>query len=189
MTKVDHCDKNRIIDILTQSFLDNKSVNYVIKQDSRRNQRIQALMDYSCNLCSEFGKVYVNESNKAVALVMYPDKKKASIKTVLWDLEFICKSTGVGNIKKALHREAKIKKEHPHIPFTYLWFIGTESSEQGKGIGTALMSQIISESEKLNRPIYLETSTDRNIPWYQKFGFQIYRELDFGYKLYCMKRE
>lgn len=189
MTKAINISKSNVINILTQSFLDNKSVNYIIRQDGKKQQRIQTLMGYSYNLCSEFGKVYVNENSKACALVIYPDKKRISIKSILWDMRFIHKSIGIGNIKKVLQREAIIKKEHPHIPFSYLWFIGTEPSAQGKGIGTALMKQIISESEKLNRPIYLETSTDKNIPWYQKFGFQIYRELDFGYKLYCLRRK
>lgn len=189
MTKANNTNKSIVVDILTQSFFDNKSVNYIIKQDGNKQLRIQALMDYSYNLCSEFGNVYVNENSKACALVMYLDKKRTSFKSILWDIRFILQSIGIGNVKKTLQREAKIKKEHPLIPFTYLWFIGTEPSEQGNGIGTALMEQIISESEKLNRSIYLETSTCKNIPWYEKFGFQIYRELDFGYKLYCLRRE
>lgn len=189
MTKTITINKSNVINILTQSFVDNKSVNYIIKQDSKKQQRIQTLMNYSYNLCSEFGKVYVNENSKAVALVMYPDRKRINLTSILWDIRFILKSIGIGNIKKAVKREAEIKRQHPQIPFTYLWFIGTEPSEQGNGNGTALIKQIISESEKLNRPVYLETSTIKNIPWYQKFGFQIYRELDFGYRLYCMRRE
>lgn len=189
MTKAKTTDKSRVINILTESFNDNQSVIYIIKQDSNRHHRIQALMNYSYKLCSKFGNVYVNESNNGCALVMFADKKKTTIKSILWDIQFVIKSIGIGNIKKALQREATIKKGHPSTPFTYLWFIGTDTSEQGKGIGTALMKQIISDSEKQHRPIYLETSTIKNIPWYQKFGFQIYRELDFGYRLYCMRRE
>jgi GNAT superfamily N-acetyltransferase len=189
MTKANYNDKSRVVGILTQSFKDNRSVNYIIKQDKHKLQRIEELMNYSFKLSNKFGKTYVSIDNKACALVMYPDKKRVTAKSILWDIQFILKSIGIGNIKKALKREATINKFHPQIPFTYLWFIGTEPSVQGNGIGTALMKEIISDSEKLNRPIYLETSTQKNIPWYEKFGFKIYQEFDFGYKLYCMKRE
>jgi ribosomal protein S18 acetylase RimI-like enzyme len=189
MNKANYHDKSRLVDILTQSFKDNRSVNYIIKQDKYKLQRIDELMNYSFKLGNKFGKTYVSNDRNACAIVIYPDRKRTTSKSMLWDIQFILKSIGIGNIRKAIKREAAIKKFHPEIPFTYLWFIGTEPSEQGKGIGTALMKKIISESEKLNRPIYLETSTESNIPWYQKFGFKIYQELDFGYKLYCMKLE
>lgn len=36
MQKAELTDKNIIVDILVQSFSDNKSINYIVKQDSRR---------------------------------------------------------------------------------------------------------------------------------------------------------
>lgn len=96
---------------------------------------------------------------------------------------------GLSNIKKAMSREAAIKKVQPGSLKYYLWFIGVASQEQNKGTGTKLMNEIIAEADRLNRVICLETSTVKNIPWYEKFGFKIYRELDFGYKLFCMKKE
>lgn len=189
MTPLDSSNQTTVCNILTQSFLDNKSVNYIIKQDRYKHRRIEELMNYSYKQSSVFGKIYLNADNNACALLLYPDKKRTTLKSMLWDVRFIIKSMGISNIKKALQREAAIKKEHPNQPFSYLWFIGVDPSAQGKGIGSALMQQIISDSEKQQRPICLETSTVKNLPWYEKFGFKTYRELDFGYKLYCLKRD
>lgn len=189
MTKAIYNDKSRIVDILTQSFEDNKSVNYIVKQDRNRLKRIKALMSYSFDVCYLFGDALLSDDKKACALIVYPHQKKNSLKSVWLGVKLAFNCIGISNLGKAMKREAAIRKEHPTTNISYLWFIGVEPAEQGKGIGTALMKQIISESEKLNRPIYLETSTDKNIPWYQKFGFKIYRELDFGYKLYCLRRE
>lgn len=182
-------EKRRVVDILTHSFKDNKSVNYIVTQDAKRVRHIDALMDYSYNLCSEFGRVYVNKNKTACALIMFPEKKKTTVKSILWDIRLILKSIGISNIRKALQREAIIKQYHPQNQFVYLWFIGTEPTEQGKGFGTELMKLIIADAEQLNRPIYLETSASKNISWYESLGFKIYHELDFGYKLYCMRRE
>lgn len=190
MHKAKFGERKMVVDILTQSFKDNKSVNYIVKQGSKKFHSIEALMGYSYDLCSEFGSVYVNKNKSACALIiMFPEKKKTTVKSIIWDVRFIIKAIGIANVKKAIQREAIIKKHHPQHQFVYLWFIGTEPSEQGKGVGTELMKQIIADAQQLNRPIYLETSTSKNISWYESLGFKIYHELDFGYKLYCMRRD
>ncbi|ACU63138.1 conserved hypothetical protein [Chitinophaga pinensis DSM 2588] len=72
---------------------------------------------------------------------------------------------------------------------TYLWFIGVEPDEQNKGIGGKLLLELIEYSMKHNRPVYSETSTTKNLPWYEKFGFNVYNEQDLSYHLYFLKRD
>lgn len=57
MIKAVESDKLLIIEILTRSFENNKSVNYIIIEDDKRIERIRALMDYSIGMCSLFGEV------------------------------------------------------------------------------------------------------------------------------------
>jgi ribosomal protein S18 acetylase RimI-like enzyme len=180
-------DKKLIVDILTDSFKDNKSVNYILKQDSRRLHRIKGLMEYSFEICLAFGQVLLSDDKKACALVVYPDKKKTSLKSVWLDAKLAFSCVAISNLIKAMKREAAIKKGHPAGLLSYLWFIGVNPLEQGKGAGSHLLSEIIDKGKADGRIICLETSTERNLPWYKKFGFEIYKELDFGYKLYCMK--
>jgi ribosomal protein S18 acetylase RimI-like enzyme len=71
----------------------------------------------------------------------------------------------------------------------YLWFIGVDPKHQNSGIGTTLLNEVIKDSESKNRSIYLETSTMKNLPWYKKFGFDVYNELDLSYKLFFLKKE
>jgi ribosomal protein S18 acetylase RimI-like enzyme len=187
MTRADYNDKSRVVDILTQSFEENKSVNYVIKQDNKRTERLKNLMEYSFEICYLFGDVLFSDDKKACALIVYPDKKKVSLKSVWLDVKLALSTIGISNLGKAMKREAIIKKGHPETLFSYLWFIGVKSDEQNKGAGSHLLSEIIDKGKAEGRIICLETSTERNLPWYKKFGFKIYKELDFGYKLYCMK--
>lgn len=187
MLKAHISDKNEIIDILAQSFIDNKSVNYIIPQDAKRIKRIKNLMSYSFELCYRFGEVLFSDDKKAVALVIYPDKKTTSFKTIWLDIKFIMSAIGIFNIQKAIKREAAINQVHPKRPLAYLWFIGVRPPDQLKGAGTQLLNEIINHTS--NKTICLETSTERNLPWYKKNGFETYKELDFGYKLYCMKLE
>jgi N-acetylglutamate synthase-like GNAT family acetyltransferase len=188
MRRANNGDKDLIIDILTQSFESNQSVNYIVNQDEKRVHRIRALMDYSFEVCSLFGDVFISDDNKACALIVYPDKKKATLKAILLDVKLIIQCIGAKNIKKALAREALIKKIQPKEKMAYLWFIGVGLTDQNKGLGSNLLQSIIQLSTQNNRPIYLETSTVRNLPWYNKFGFEVYSEQDLSYRLYFLKR-
>ena len=188
MRKADYEEKDIIVDILTQSFESNQSVNYIINQDKRRLRRIRSLMDYSFEVCNLFGEVFISEDKKACALIMYPDKKKTSLRSILLDIKLITQCIGIKNVMKTLNREALIKKIQPKEPMTYLWFIGVNPEDQNKGYGSNMLQSIIQYSDKDNKPIYLETSTIRNLPWYKKFGFEIYSEHDLSYRLYFLKR-
>ena len=187
MTKASYSERKTVVSILTAAFADNKSVNFILKQDKKRNHRIRKLMEYSFDYCHWFGEILLSDDKKACALIIFPDKKKTTFKSIVADIKLITSCTGLSNAKKAIQREATIKKIHPHQPFTYLWFIGVIPSEQNKGAGTVLLRQILEKSKTEGRPVILETSTERNLPWYLKHGFTIYKELDFGYKLFCMK--
>ncbi|MEO6904336.1 MAG: GNAT family N-acetyltransferase [Bacteroidia bacterium] len=181
-------DKNLIVDILCKSFDLNFSVNYVVKQDSKRKKRIRVLMEYSFELCYMFGKIYLSNNKEACALILFPDKKKMSLKTILLDVKMALAAVGVKRVTTVLARDLKIKNSYPNNKILYLWFIGVNPDVQQKGIGSNLLEVIIQESIKLERPIYLETSMPENIQFYNKFGFKIYKELDFGHTLYLIRR-
>ncbi len=189
MIKAQYEDKSLVVDILTSTFDDNKSVNYIIKQDEKRAIRLKRLLEYSFDACYLFGDVFLTENKKGCALILMPDKKKTSIKSILLDVKLILSCIGISNVKKALNRGKKIKQLQSKGLKYYLWYIGVFPDEQTKGIGSKLMAEVIEEGRSKQRPVYLETSTLINIPWYEKFGFKIYNELDLGYKLVFMKRD
>lgn len=188
MKKANFSDKSIILDILTRSFEDNKSVNYVVKQDRSRIHRIKRLMDYSFNMCIAFGEVWMDDDRQACALILFPDKKRSSFRTLIWDLKLALSVIGIGSVIAVLKREAMIKSNHPREPFAYLWFIGVNPQVQGKGVGSALMQGVIRECEQNKRPIYLETSMQRNLPFYEKLGFEIFSSLQLTYTLYQLRR-
>ncbi|GAA4803296.1 hypothetical protein GCM10023231_35360 [Olivibacter ginsenosidimutans] len=182
-------DKALVIKILADAFQENKSVNYLVKQDRKRQQRLEYLMDYSFDLCWRFGKVFLNKDKTAVALLLYPDQKRVDLKTLLLDLKLVLRTIGLRKVKKALHREARIKAQYPSKEICYLWFIGVESKARQKGKGSEMLRLVIEEAKKQDKSIYLETSTRKNILWYERHGFHIFKTLDFGYSLYLLKHE
>ncbi|MES2063106.1 MAG: GNAT family N-acetyltransferase [Bacteroidota bacterium] len=188
MIKADIVDKKSVVQLLTKAFEDNQSVNYIVLNDDKRKERIAALMDYSFEMCSLFGEVWLSDDRKACALLLYPQNKKTTLSAILLDVQLIFKAIGIGGIKKALDREKKIKSKQAKEPMAYLWFIGVEPSEQGKGMGSKLLQEVITLAETRQLPVYLETSTLKNLPWYERYGFTTYDQLDLTYTLYFLKR-
>lgn len=189
MIKATKNDKPLILDLLTRSFDSNRSVNYIIPQDSRRTERIKSLMDYSFEVCNRFGRVYLSENRKAVALVLFPDRVKTTPFTLFLDVKLAATAIGPSHLKKAMARERKIKALQPVGLLYYLWFIGVHPSVQGKGLGRTLLHSIIEDAGKEERLLCLETSTPENVPWYGKSGFEVYNQLDLGYTIYFLKRD
>ncbi|MFB0496034.1 GNAT superfamily N-acetyltransferase [Mucilaginibacter sp. OAE612] len=186
MKKATYNDKKIVIHILTLSFYDNQSVNYIISEKHNKTQ-IKALMDYSFEQCYLFGSIYLSDDMDACALILYPQKKHFSFKAIWLDINLIFKAIGVTRIFKALKREAAIKKLQPKIDMAYLWFIGVMPSSQHTGIGSKLLTEIIEAKTKEHLPVFLETSTVINLPWYKRFGFEIYAKLEMGYTLFFLK--
>lgn len=176
-----------IVDILTDSFYDNLSVNYILKSRDNKRKYIKALMYYSFDMCFKYGDVFLSEDKTACALILYPDKRKFGIYSTYLNLKLILNAVGIRNIKKVLSRDRQINSKYPSKKIYYLWFIGVSPGYQNKGTGSKLMLDIIEDSEHKSLPVYLETSSGSNIKWYNKFGIDIYDEIKIGYKLYFLR--
>lgn len=184
-------DKNKVVDILSRSFAENRSVLDFVGTGKDQPKRIAALMGYAFEECLAFGHVYLTEDGKACALVLLPDQKKSSWKSTWRDVRLIAGATGFMNLSKVLNKEATIARIHnTHFegqPRYYLWFIGVDPDFQGCGIGTRLLESLLEQAGQSGRTLLLETSTEQNLPFYHSKGISVYQQLNFGYPLYFLK--
>lgn len=172
---------NRIVTMLEQAFDDNLSVNYVLKQDSKRKQRMHLLMQYTVFQGEQFGKVYLSEDENSCAVIIYPELKRTTLKSIIWDIRLAIGGIGIFNIHKVLQRQKLIYNARPIHDVVHLWYIGVDPTQQGKGLGSKMLEQIKADHEK---PIFLETSNPRNFSFYESHGFELINELhDLGYPL------
>ena len=177
-------DKNQIIYVLTDSFQDNQSTNFVIKQDNKREKRFRSLIEYSIFYGEKFGEVFLSEDKTSCYIILDTNKKKLTWRSILWDLRLVFKTIGIFRVGKVMKREALIKSHHPKEDFIHLWYIGVSPSAQGRGKGAELMQAIIEKAQAQQKSIYLETSTQRNFKYYESFGFKEVVTLEqLGYSL------
>ena len=81
---------------------ENNSINLVVKQDEKRIERMQILMEYLLERAISFGEFFISKNNKACILLKFPHKEKVTLKTIrkkntldrcLWELKKNAKET------------------------------------------------------------------------------------------------
>ena len=85
-----------------------------------------------------------------------------------------------------------VQRKHPHSPaHWYLSLLGTDPDARGHGLGSAVLGPVLGRCDSDGVGIYLESSKERNIDFYARFGFRVTEELSLprGPKMWLMWRE
>jgi len=72
-----------------------------------------------------------------------------------------------------------IEKVHVEIISDEHWYLnelGVDPAFQGKGFGSSLMRYMLKKIDDQGLPVYLETSLEKNVRYYEKFGFKLIKE-------------
>lgn len=81
-----------------------------------------------------------------------------------------------GRLAAARALSEEMKRNHPEEPHWYLAVIGSDPLVRGAGFGQALMRSRLERCDAEGAPAYLESSHPDNIPYYQRFGFDLMGE-------------
>ncbi len=69
---------------------------------------------------------------------------------------------------------------HPKEPCWYLPLIGVDPVQQGRGYGSALLRYALERCDRDRIPAYLESSNPRNLPLYERHGFETMGRIQAG---------
>jgi len=78
-----------------------------------------------------------------------------------------------GGIVRGARFFGVLARNHPRVPHWYLPVLGTAPEYQGRGVGSALLRALLARSDAEGLPAYLESSKERNLPFYQSHGFEL----------------
>lgn len=71
-----------------------------------------------------------------------------------------------------------MRERHPHERHWYLGLLATEPERQGLGSGSTLLSHSLGVVDADGVPAYLESTNPRNIPLYERHGFEVSGSID-----------
>ncbi|MDL4776879.1 GNAT family N-acetyltransferase [Actinomadura xylanilytica] len=177
------------VDTLTQAFADYPYTQHVIAADDHedRIRRFQKLCLTRIGMV--YGRVWVADASRAVAVWATPDQDPspafAEIGPLVGDL--------TGN--RAAAYESAEQAVAPYRPQGPAWFLNTVAvapEAQGRGLGSAVLVPGIEAAARDGHPAFLETSSERNVVFYERLGFKVTADVqlpDNGPRTWCMRRD
>jgi ribosomal protein S18 acetylase RimI-like enzyme len=68
---------------------------------------------------------------------------------------------------------SEIRQRHPrNADHWYLSLLGTDPDAQGRGLGSAVLQPVLEICDRSRVGAYLESSSQRNLNFYERYGFQ-----------------
>ncbi len=181
MVKAGKEDRDHVVGILHSAFEaihDNNSINFIVKQDEKRSERIKALMEFLVDDSLDFGEVLLSDKRNACILIKYPHTAKTTFAVMWRHVKLAFKCIGLTNVPKVLKRQAAIKKHHVKEAYIHPVIMGATSEVRGFGYGARLIKQLFEDREEETiLPVIIETTTDENLKMYQRFGFKLFKEV------------
>jgi ribosomal protein S18 acetylase RimI-like enzyme len=74
----------------------------------------------------------------------------------------------------------QMDRSHPSEPHWYLPMIGVDPGKQGTGYGSALLKHALERCDSEGKLAYLESSSLKSIPLYQRHGFELLGTIQVG---------
>lgn len=172
MPKASSEQMERVLEILSNSFRNNPSVDSVINSQRDKLNQIDVLVNYAYWKARNRDGVFISEDERGVALCFKSDQQRINLKELVAELSF-ARAISFKKAIQAVKREKEIKRKRISDPHLYFWFFG---AEPGGNDARELKNEIFRWSEKSKLPILAETSVSRNKEIYQRFGFKVYDE-------------
>jgi len=177
---------------LSRTFFDDPVIGHIFRNEARRAEGLrryfttQMRADYL-----PFGGCYTTEGHLGAAIWAPAGKPLLTgyraVLTMLPVFPFVA-----AHLLTTLRLLNLVEGMHPHRPHWYLATLGTAVEVQGQGVGTALLRPVLDHCDAEGLPAYLESSKERNVPFYRRHGFEVVEEVPLpggGPHIWTMWRE
>lgn len=187
-------DVGTVADILTDAFVTDPVLAWLLPPTVRRQRRrMQMLWSETAKEYLDKDKpIYLTEDGKGAAIWAPPGTWAPTTTQSLAELVPYLRIFRT-SMPKAMRFSTEVMGKHPRSPnHWYLYAIGAHPSAQGRGVGSTLLRDRLAEIDQSGEPAYLESSNIRNVPLYQRHGFEVVEEITVsggGPTLWRMWRE
>jgi ribosomal protein S18 acetylase RimI-like enzyme len=172
-------DAPRLAQALASAFQDDPVIAWIFPNEHRRRGLLPAFMEFRLrNLAFPHDEVWMTADGAAAAVWLPPPgrwqlSRPQQLRLLPSLVRFLGRRTA--SVLAGLERmEARHPQDRSHW---YLFILGTEQAAQGRGLGSALLAQVLARVDADGMPAYLESSSERNLALYGRHGFEIIDEV------------
>jgi ribosomal protein S18 acetylase RimI-like enzyme len=169
-------------EVLGRALKDDPVSVYAVPDKDKRYAEIKHIFQITSCLGVKYGETHATSPNFEGIAVWIPYVNKqyklimdigCIVKAKIYKLGFKASK----RFKPIEEHNANVHREFAPGDHWYLQNLGVEPEHQGKGYGSLLMEYMLEKIDTKNPlPIFLETSTEINVKFYERFGFQVMRD-------------
>ncbi|MDQ4017724.1 MAG: GNAT family N-acetyltransferase [Thermoproteota archaeon] len=175
-TSASASDEASTIDVLVRAFSEDPVAQWIWPDSQQYQMYFPSFVRVFGGKAFTYGSAYYVDGYAAVALWLPPD--------VLPDDDMLSsifqRSVSEQSQKDVFTVFDQMGRYHPSEPHWYLPLMGVDPLKQGKGLGSELMKHALVQCDQDNKPAYLESSNPRNIPFYERYGFELLSTIQIG---------
>jgi ribosomal protein S18 acetylase RimI-like enzyme len=178
--------------MLTRAFDDDPVARYACPPDELRPGVLERFHAARDRQILGAGEIWMSEGGESAAVWAAPDRWRTSVRDDLDLSRAMLHPRLLPRAPLVGWALLGIERRHPPQPrHWYLATLGTEPAAQGRGLGTAVLAPVLEECDRDGLGAYLESSKERNIDYYARFGFRVTEEvrLPRGPRLWFMWRD
>ncbi|WP_326681776.1 GNAT family N-acetyltransferase [Streptomyces sp. NBC_01237] len=177
------------VDTLARAFADYPYTRHVVAADDHegRIRRFQELCLTRVGMV--YGRVWVADAGRAVAVWATPDQDPSPAFAEIGPLLGSLAGDRAAAFESA---EQAVAPYRPQEPAWFLNTVGVTPEAQGQGLGSAVLVPGIEAAARAGYPVFLETSSERNVKFYERLGFEVTAEVvlpDNGPRTWCMRKD
>jgi GNAT superfamily N-acetyltransferase len=165
---------------LARAFEDDPLFRWILPNDAKRLGALNVLFDVLVrrSMKIDFHEAYTTPDVAGMALWGRPGAWRLPTKLMLPSMPRMIRAMGLGATMRFMRVMHKVEKTHPAEPHWYLACLGTDPPKQRTGVGKTLVAPVLERCDRERLPAYLETQKPENVPYYERFGFQVSGEFD-----------
>jgi ribosomal protein S18 acetylase RimI-like enzyme len=181
VSKLETSQMNQAISVLVQAFSKDPIFKYLLPEDHTSCDELSWLLRVALRYSYSYHHTYTSTTTtgnlQGIASWIPPFGSGGSITRILQAGALILPfKLGMSSFTRTFSWSIAMEELHKRNmqkPHWYLSLLGVSPASQGCGIGGVLIEPILRQASRDKLPIYLETSTEKAVRFYQKYGFKV----------------
>lgn len=174
--KAGQADRNTAGAVLAAAFFDDPVSDWLVPDRARRPGVLPPVFRLYFELFQPHGETYLTEDCRGTALWLPPGRELLPPH----ELEDFGRRTeeAAGPYAPRLFELGELFEAHaPAEPHWHLQLLGVVPDQQGKGLGSALLAEVLPRLDRDGEAAYLESTTPGNRALYERHGFDCIGEI------------